>query len=73
MASMIVKCKHGEIVSFITGERDILDISSRIRVIKTFLGCEVYFFVEEGCEIIITLNEDECRKFLDGLLCRAKT
>jgi hypothetical protein len=68
IASVKLECTRSSLVSLITGEKDCLDVNQKVRIIKTFNGCDVYFGVNIDNEVILSLTEDECRNMLDHFL-----
>ena len=73
LVTLKVECSREEVVSFITGERDLLNISQKVSAMKTLSGCELYIFTDvdpKGTGVLVTLDDDGCTKFTDGLLSR---
>ena len=76
IVTLRVECDREEVVSFITGERDLLNISQKVSAVKTLSGCDLYIFAPfeeadpKGTGVLITLDDDRCTKFMDGLLSR---
>jgi len=68
IASIKLECTRGEMVSLMTGEIDCLDVNEKVRVIKTFRGCDVYCYISPDNEVVLSMSEDECSKMMDYFL-----